>query len=199
MLADEAGRALEGTRGTCDDRLTGEVPLEVAAKQLQKDGVTILHTIGGDDTNTQAAQVAKYLAENNYKITVVGLPKTIDNDVVPIRQSLGAWTAAATGKSSPALLAADSPRQHWHRWAAPELARGDAWTDAGQSWALGRVLWELLAPAPPRLPYPDAASQEPPTKTEVAAWQAQWPPALPASARLGLRRMTELPCWLSMG
>ena len=25
---------------------------------------------------------------------MVGLPKTIDNDVVPIRQSLGAWTAA---------------------------------------------------------------------------------------------------------
>jgi pyrophosphate--fructose-6-phosphate 1-phosphotransferase len=28
---------------------------------------------------------------------VVGLPKTIDNDVVPIRQSLGAWTAAEQG------------------------------------------------------------------------------------------------------
>ncbi|KAJ8599138.1 hypothetical protein CTAYLR_008293 [Chrysophaeum taylorii] len=75
----------------------GEVPLEVAAKQLQRDGITILHTIGGDDTNTQAAQVAKYLAEHAYDVTVVGLPKTIDNDVVPIRQSLGAWTAAEEG------------------------------------------------------------------------------------------------------
>ena len=28
---------------------------------------------------------------------MVGLPKTIDNDVVPIRQSLGAWTAAEQG------------------------------------------------------------------------------------------------------
>jgi pyrophosphate--fructose-6-phosphate 1-phosphotransferase len=28
---------------------------------------------------------------------VVGLPKTIDNDVYPIRQSLGAWTAAQEG------------------------------------------------------------------------------------------------------
>jgi pyrophosphate--fructose-6-phosphate 1-phosphotransferase len=28
---------------------------------------------------------------------VVGLPKTIDNDVVPIRQTLGAWTAAEQG------------------------------------------------------------------------------------------------------
>src|SRR5690606_21680313 len=31
------------------------------------------------------------------ELTVVGLPKTIDNDVVPIKQSLGAWTAAEQG------------------------------------------------------------------------------------------------------
>jgi pyrophosphate--fructose-6-phosphate 1-phosphotransferase len=72
----------------------GEDPLKVAADQLVKDGVDVLHTIGGDDTNTTAADLAKYLAENNYSLTVVGLPKTIDNDVYPIKQSLGAYTAA---------------------------------------------------------------------------------------------------------
>lgn len=72
----------------------GQDPLEVAAKQLEKDGVDVLHTIGGDDTNTTAADLAAYLHEHDYELTVVGLPKTIDNDVVPIRQSLGAWTAA---------------------------------------------------------------------------------------------------------
>jgi diphosphate-dependent phosphofructokinase len=75
----------------------GENPLEVAATQLTTDGVTILHTIGGDDTNTTAADLAAYLAKNNYPLTVVGLPKTIDNDVIPIRQSLGAYTAAEQG------------------------------------------------------------------------------------------------------
>jgi pyrophosphate--fructose-6-phosphate 1-phosphotransferase len=75
----------------------GEEPLAVAANQLGKDGITILHTIGGDDTNTTAADLAAYLARNNYGLTVVGLPKTIDNDVVPIRQTLGADTAAEQG------------------------------------------------------------------------------------------------------
>jgi pyrophosphate--fructose-6-phosphate 1-phosphotransferase len=75
----------------------GDLPLEVAAKQLQKDHVNILHTIGGDDTNTMAAELAKYLSENNYDLTVVGLPKTVDNDIVPIAQSLGAATAAEQG------------------------------------------------------------------------------------------------------
>ena len=75
----------------------GQDPLHVAAEQLVKDGITILHTIGGDDTNTTAADLAAYLATNNYNLTVVGLPKTIDNDVIPIKQTLGAWTAAEQG------------------------------------------------------------------------------------------------------
>jgi diphosphate-dependent phosphofructokinase len=75
----------------------GENPLRVAAERLANDGVTILHTIGGDDTNTTAADLAAYLSANGYDLTVVGLPKTVDNDVVPIRQSLGAWTAAEVG------------------------------------------------------------------------------------------------------
>jgi pyrophosphate--fructose-6-phosphate 1-phosphotransferase len=75
----------------------GQNPLQVAAEQLVRDRVDVLHTIGGDDTNTTAADLAAFLATNNYQLTVIGLPKTIDNDVVPIRQSLGAWTAAEEG------------------------------------------------------------------------------------------------------
>ena len=75
----------------------GENPLQVAANQLVKDKVDILHTIGGDDTSTMAAELAKYLKDNNYNLTVVGMPKTVDNDVIPITQTLGALTAAEQG------------------------------------------------------------------------------------------------------
>ncbi len=75
----------------------GEDPLKVAADQLTKDEINILHTIGGDDTNTMAAQLSFYLRDNGYDLTVVGLPKTVDNDVFPITQTLGAWTAAEQG------------------------------------------------------------------------------------------------------
>ena len=75
----------------------GEDPLKVAAEQLVKDGVDVLHTIGGDDTNTSAADLAAYLKTHDYHLTVIGLPKTVDNDVFPIRQSLGAATAAEEG------------------------------------------------------------------------------------------------------
>lgn len=81
-------------RGLCEP---GELPLEKAAEQLTRDNVDVLHTIGGDDTNTTAADLAAHLAENDYELRVVGLPKTIDNDVYPIKQSLGAFTAAEMG------------------------------------------------------------------------------------------------------
>ncbi|MDR3273793.1 MAG: pyrophosphate--fructose-6-phosphate 1-phosphotransferase [Puniceicoccales bacterium] len=71
-----------------------EDPLKVAADQLVKDNVSVLHTIGGDDTNTAAADLAKFLKTHGYNLQVVGLAKTVDNDVYPIKQSLGAWTAA---------------------------------------------------------------------------------------------------------
>jgi len=75
----------------------GEDQIKIAAEQLKKDSVNILHIIGGDDTNTMAAQLSAYLKDNGYDLTVVGLPKTVDNDVYPISQTLGAWTAAEQG------------------------------------------------------------------------------------------------------
>lgn len=72
----------------------GVQPLEYAAQRLKDDEIDVLHTIGGDDTNTTAAELAEYLEQIGHHLTVVGLPKTIDNDVIPIRQSLGAITAA---------------------------------------------------------------------------------------------------------
>jgi pyrophosphate--fructose-6-phosphate 1-phosphotransferase len=77
--------------------LEGQDPLDVAANQLSKDRIDILHIIGGDDTNTMGAALAQYLAKKGTKLTVVGLPKTVDNDVVPVEQTLGAWTAAEQG------------------------------------------------------------------------------------------------------
>ena len=75
----------------------GEKPLQVAAEQLLNDNIDVLHTIGGDDTNTTACDLALFLKDKGHSLTVVGLPKTVDNDVYPISQTLGADTAAEQG------------------------------------------------------------------------------------------------------
>ncbi|KGN38055.1 pyrophosphate--fructose-6-phosphate 1-phosphotransferase [Knoellia subterranea] len=145
----------------------GQNPLHVAAEQLTADGVDVLHTIGGDDTNTTAADLAAYLAENDYPLTVVGLPKTIDNDIVPVRQSLGAWTAAEQGamfarnvlaehSSNPRMLIIHEVMGRHCGWLTAETARRHhAWVGE-QEWLPGIGLdarrWDVHAVFVPELP-----------------------------------------------
>ncbi|MBF0519761.1 MAG: pyrophosphate--fructose-6-phosphate 1-phosphotransferase [Nitrospirae bacterium] len=86
----------------------GQDPLKVAAENLKELGIEVLHTIGGDDTSLTAADLAKYLHDNGYELTVIGLPKTVDNDIVPIVQTLGAYTAAEHGANFFLNVAAES-------------------------------------------------------------------------------------------
>lgn len=138
----------------------GQDPLQVAAAQLTKDKIDVLHTIGGDDTNTTAADLAEYLHKNDYELTVVGLPKTIDNDVYPIKQSLGAWTAAEQGSrfaqnviaehsASPRSLIIHEVMGRNCGWLTVETAlEYRRWLDGGQ-WAPGIGLdrrgWDVHA------------------------------------------------------
>ncbi|MDR2030417.1 MAG: pyrophosphate--fructose-6-phosphate 1-phosphotransferase [Puniceicoccales bacterium] len=72
----------------------GQDPQIVATERIVADGIDVLHTIGGDDTSAVAAELAKVLEKNGHGLAVVGLPKTIDNDIQPIVKTLGADTAA---------------------------------------------------------------------------------------------------------
>ncbi|MGC5616302.1 pyrophosphate--fructose-6-phosphate 1-phosphotransferase [Georgenia sp. Z1491] len=138
----------------------GADPLKVAADQLVADGVDVLHTIGGDDTNTTAADLAAYLEANGHHMTVVGLPKTIDNDIVPVRQSLGAWTAAGEAarfasniigehRSNPRMLIVHEVMgRHCGYLTAAAARRYRTWLDT-QEWApalgLTRERWDVHA------------------------------------------------------
>jgi pyrophosphate--fructose-6-phosphate 1-phosphotransferase len=125
-----------------------ETALEVAARRLQADGVDVLHTIGGDDTNTAAADLAAYLRSLGSELTVVGLPKTIDNDIVPIRQSLGAITAAqeasrfarhvlAEHGSNPRMLIVHEVMGRASGWLTAAAARDYMAWHAEQQWLPG--------------------------------------------------------------
>ncbi len=120
----------------------------MAAARLQADGVDILHTIGGDDTNTAAADLAAYLRTQGSELTVVGLPKTIDNDIVPIRQSLGAQTAAqqasrfaqnvlAEHGSNPRMLIVHEVMGRASGWLTAAAARDYMAWHAEQEWLPG--------------------------------------------------------------
>ena len=144
-----------------------ETALDVAADRLVAAGVDVLHTIGGDDTNTAAADLAAHLAERGIELTVVGLPKTIDNDIVPIRQSLGAMTAAEEAAAfarnvmaehavAPRTLVVHEVMGRACGWLTAEAARRYMAWHAEQEWLPGIGLsperWALHAVYVPELP-----------------------------------------------
>ncbi len=138
----------------------GEDPLDVAAEQLFADGVDVLHTIGGDDTNLSARDLALHMRKQAHQLLVVGLPKTIDNDVFPIKMTLGAQSAADAGAqyashivaertSNPRMLIIHEIMGRKCGWLAAETTRRYRdWLDR-QEWAasvgLPRSGWDVHA------------------------------------------------------
>ncbi|MDP3462393.1 MAG: 6-phosphofructokinase [Bacteroidales bacterium] len=54
---------------------------EFSTKFFVRNNVKLLVTIGGDDTASTANRISKFLAENNFSIQNLHVPKTIDNDL----------------------------------------------------------------------------------------------------------------------
>ncbi len=62
---------------------------------LQRLNVNMLFTIGGDGTQKGALAIADEVERRGLRISVVGVPKTIDNDLAFIQRSFGFETAVA--------------------------------------------------------------------------------------------------------
>ena len=62
---------------------------------LERMNVNILFTIGGDGTLRGAQAISEEIARRNLKIGVIGIPKTIDNDISHVQRSFGFLTAVS--------------------------------------------------------------------------------------------------------
>ena len=71
----------------------GPQPIEEIVDSLERMNIGILFMIGGDGTLMAATKIADAITERNLKISVVGIPKTIDNDIYLVSRSFGFDTA----------------------------------------------------------------------------------------------------------
>ena len=60
---------------------------------LEVNHIGILFMVGGDGTLMAASKIAETITQRNLKISVVGIPKTIDNDIHLVSRSFGFDTA----------------------------------------------------------------------------------------------------------
>ncbi|MCP3956506.1 MAG: ATP-dependent 6-phosphofructokinase [bacterium] len=68
--------------------------------QLMKWRVSILFTVGGDGTLSGASAIAGEIARRGLDIAVIGIPKTIDNDLVWTERTFGFSTAVEAARSA---------------------------------------------------------------------------------------------------
>jgi 6-phosphofructokinase 1 len=73
----------------------GNDPTEKMVEALMKRGVNMIYIIGGDGTHRGAGAIEEELIRRRYECSVVGIPKTIDNDIPMIDNSFGFGTAVS--------------------------------------------------------------------------------------------------------
>jgi 6-phosphofructokinase 1 len=79
--------------GTMLGSSRGNQSVETIVDTLERLNINILFTIGGDGTQRGAHAIAEEILARNLKISVAGIPKTIDNDINFIERSFGFETS----------------------------------------------------------------------------------------------------------
>jgi 6-phosphofructokinase 1 len=91
-INEHGGTMLGSSRGAQDPQLMVDRLLEL--------GIDILFVVGGDGSMRGAAGIVRVLRERDVPIGVIGIPKTIDNDIPFIGQSFGFVTAFSVAARS---------------------------------------------------------------------------------------------------
>ena len=104
--------------GSGRTKLETTAQFEIVVEVAKKHGLTAIVIIGGDDSNTNAAVLAEYMAAHNTGVQVIGCPKTIDGDLKneDIETSFGFDTATKTYAEVIGNIERDanSAKKYWH-------------------------------------------------------------------------------------
>jgi 6-phosphofructokinase 1 len=89
-ISDNGGTMLASSRGSQDTA--------VMVDTLERMNIGILFCIGGDGTQRGALSISEEARRRGLKISVIGIPKTIDNDVSFVQKTFGFETAVSEAK-----------------------------------------------------------------------------------------------------
>src|SRR6201987_808680 len=86
--------------GTVLGSSRGPQPVDEMVDTLERLGIQLLFTIGGDGTLRGAHSIVEEIRRRGLEIAVVGAPKTIDNDISFIENSFGFDTAVEAARQA---------------------------------------------------------------------------------------------------
>ncbi len=139
-IHEKGGSILASSRGAQD---AGEI-----VNALTRMKVSLLFVIGGDGTLRGANAVVKTIRERNLSIAVIGVPKTVDNDISFVEKTFGLETAFSV--AGEAIRSA-----HTEAIGAPNgigivkvMGRGSGFIAANAALALNEVNFVLIPEVP---------------------------------------------------
>ncbi|RLB55779.1 MAG: ATP-dependent 6-phosphofructokinase [Deltaproteobacteria bacterium] len=94
-LTPSVVRHIHEDGGTILGTSRGPQPVDVVVDTLEKERIDILFTIGGDGTLHGVMEIEKEITRRSLPIAVVGIPKTIDNDIDLVSRTFGFDTAVS--------------------------------------------------------------------------------------------------------
>lgn len=92
-LRARLAKAPAAALGSCRHRIEGD-EVEQALAVIRRHDIRYLHYIGGNDSANTSLALAEAAAHAGYELQVVGLPKTVDNDLPGMDHSPGFASAA---------------------------------------------------------------------------------------------------------
>lgn len=98
MLTPQAVSHINEIGGTMLGSSRGYQDLSEVVDTLERMNIGILFTIGGDGTQRGALAISEEARRRGLKTAVIGLPKTIDNDISYIQSTFGFETAVSEAK-----------------------------------------------------------------------------------------------------
>ncbi len=95
MLDPDVVDTIHENGGTILGSSRGQQPVDVMVDTLVRMITNVLFSVGGDGTLRCASDLAAEVDRRRLKISIVGIPKTIDNDLMFVGRSFGFETAVA--------------------------------------------------------------------------------------------------------
>ena len=100
LLTPTSVKGIHEDGGTILKSSRGEQPVDVCVDTLRDLGVNMLFCIGGDGTLRGAHDLHLEIEKRGLDIAIVGIPKTIDNDILWMVQSFGYVTAVSEAREA---------------------------------------------------------------------------------------------------
>ncbi len=99
-LSTEAVEHIHKLGGTLLGSSRGPQAPKVIVDFLEKEGINVLFCVGGDGTLRGAHAICEESSRRNLRLSIVGIPKTIDNDISFVWQSFGYITAVEKAREA---------------------------------------------------------------------------------------------------